>query len=124
MSIILKINCSLAKKIIIVTSWFILSGLPLYGVYVQEWTLSTFDKTGDCHTGYFTGNITCVSKNNLNDPNAFYSYSKGEIRSFEYGFIMVEIFGQLGLFLALNYSRGWIKIECTNDRQSNREVKQ
>lgn len=114
MSIILKINCGLVKKSLAVIGWIIFSSIPLYGIYIQEWTISSYDKTGDCHTGYFSGNYTCSSKNKPNDPNADYSYHPKEIRGFEYGFIVVFALQQIGLFLIMNYSKGWIKIQCTD----------
>ena len=116
MSIILKINCGLVKKVLVVSLWLIFSSLPLYGIYVQEWTISTYDVKGDCHMGYFSGNYTCSSNNNPKDQNAFYSYHPSEIRGFEYGFIVIECLQQIGLFLVMNYSRGWIKVQCTDNR--------
>lgn len=121
MSITIKINCGLAKKTLAVSLWLVFSALPIYGIYVQEWTLGTYDKTGDCHTGYFSGNYTCSSANKPSDPNAMYSYHKSDIRAFEYGFIGIAILQQLGLFLVMNLSRGWIKIQCT-DRPTSEVV--
>ncbi len=117
MTKVIKVNCRNIWIAVGIIGWISGTLLTSFGVYVQETTLQTYDKTGDCHIGYFDGKQSCVSNNDK--PKAeYYSYSPNEIRGFEIGFLVILGAIQIIVWVVLNSWKQWVKLECKT-KESN-----
>ncbi len=118
MTHVIKVNCKHIWSLGFVLLWISLSSASLFGIYVQQVTLSTYSNNDDCHIGYFNQIKWCQST--FYDQHRLLALEgggvadKGETTMWLSFFIGLTIFIQIVLSLVLNSWKKWVKIECIN----------
>ena len=72
--------------------WFGLTGVFGFAVYVQEVTISSYDKSGDCHTSYFRGVYGCSKE--VEKQGMIY-LTLNDTRLIEIGFVVAMTLTQI-----------------------------